>query len=108
MLGTVTKEPIRRPCVVTFRRSPITIYVTTRTREGGHIGFVVKGNEQIGEEGLSYPPKRDLFSRVFCGPDKQVPPRDDSEGHARRARRNRMDCQTECNGRDKRVPPSDD
>jgi len=39
------------------------------------------------------------------GPDKQVLPRGESEGHACRARRSGMDHPTWCNGRDERVPP---
>ena len=39
------------------------------------------------------------------GPDKRVPPKVKSEGHACRARRNKMDNPTLRSGRDERVPP---
>jgi hypothetical protein len=39
------------------------------------------------------------------GPDKQVPPKERAEGHARRARRIEMDNQTLFSGPDKQVPP---
>jgi len=41
----------------------------------------------------------------FCGPDKQVPPKGRSEGHACRARESGMEDPTWRGGRDKRVPP---
>jgi hypothetical protein len=42
---------------------------------------------------------------VSRGPDEQVPPAEDSEGHACCARESKMDDPTLWSGRDKRVPP---